>query len=561
MSEMEIEPTGGSTAPSGSFPPDLFELASDVAMVGAPPSDAIATQIFQMHPLPSVFAALAEAEEGSKAESDLCSFLDRMFQTGPAQTLLPSVLPYAEQGLDSSSPRVRQLACRSLLRCAHQVACLPSLDELDGYVGGLVEAISDVDAGVAASAHDAIVSIAEVDTNTSIAILQKVKAMFADGERTKSAETRLRRHALAAAVASTSPTAFDCSTTLGLPELLLNELDSKNDPLASIATMELLCEIVEKQPTSRVSLALCDATLPKLAGVARSDSQGAASGFAKARALTVGARLCASISTARGTFPSTTGGDSLLDALRGALQLAVAGDGDKESGEVACVAVGALCESGYATSAHAMLELVTLVMHLALGGTRVPTGTRVAALHAAATLMGAGETSGRRTLLVSPKAPHEPCGSTNETSAAIETAMREAAYDASAARAMTVGESIKEVIAKGTDSYLELRVAAYRFVASAGRRNWFAFETLSCEKVVALVTDASWENLAPGCRWRHEAVCGLLVGARDNSGSTGEGVRVSDGAMSRLESAVAGGPFGGGANGSGVVPQVAVAQR
>ena len=38
--------------PSTSFPPDLFELASDVAMVGAPPSDVVASQIFQMHPDP-----------------------------------------------------------------------------------------------------------------------------------------------------------------------------------------------------------------------------------------------------------------------------------------------------------------------------------------------------------------------------------------------------------------------------------------------------------------------------------------------------------------------------
>ena len=121
MSAMDVDPRDGPGEPSTSFPPDLFELASDVAMVGAPPSDAVASQIFQMHPLPDVFAAIGEADEGSKREADLCSFLDRMFQTGPGKAMLASAMPYARAGMQADSPRVRQLACTQLGRAAQQV--------------------------------------------------------------------------------------------------------------------------------------------------------------------------------------------------------------------------------------------------------------------------------------------------------------------------------------------------------------------------------------------------------------------------------------------------------
>ena len=104
MSAMDVDPRDGPGEPSTSFPPDLFELASDVAMVGAPPSDAVASQIFQMHPLPDVFAAIGEADEGSKRERDLCSFLDRMFQTGPGKAMLASAMPYARAGVQADSP-------------------------------------------------------------------------------------------------------------------------------------------------------------------------------------------------------------------------------------------------------------------------------------------------------------------------------------------------------------------------------------------------------------------------------------------------------------------------
>lgn len=556
MSAMDVDPRDGPGEPSTSFPRDLFELASDVAMVGAPPSDAVASQIFQMHPLPDVFAAIGEADEGSKREGDLCSFLDRMFQTGPGKALLASAMPYARAGVQADSPRVRQLACAQLGRAAQQVVAAAP-EDLAGYLTSLVDAVGDEDSGVAAAAADALLAVSATSASVGEQILTRVSESTQNERRS---EPRLRRHALAAAIAAGA----GAGDAAALTRALLLELDSPNDPLASVATMELVAEIVEKTPRSAVALALCDATLPRLAAVAAAEPRenDAAAGFARARAATVGARIASAVSTARGSFPHAAGGDALLDALASLLARAVQGEGDRELGEVACAAVTSLAESTTAIAALCArkddrVAILSRVVHLGLGGSRVPTGTRVAALHAVATFAGAGDQTGRRSRLAAPAMPHEPaCGSAADAETA-ETAVRDAAYDAAAARGVTVGECVSESLAKGGDAFLELRIAAYRCVASLGRRPWFAAEVATSAKALALVTDPAYESTPPGCRWRHEAALGMLAAAR---ASRGADASVSDGAASRLEAAVAGGPFGNGVGGGGA-PRVAVAQR
>ena len=216
-------------------------------------------------------------------------------------------------------------------------------------------------------------------------------------------------------------------------------------------------------------------------------------------------------------------------------------------------AVAALC----AGAKHDRVAILSRLVRLGLGGRRVPTGTRVAALHAVATFAGAGDQTGRKSRLAAPAAPHEPaCGSAAAAETA-EAAMRDAAYDAAEARGVTVGECVSESLAKGGDSFLELRIAAYRCVASLGRRPWFAAEVATSPKALALVTDPAYESTPPGCRWRHEAASGMLAAAR---APRGVDASVSDGAAARLEAAVAGGPFGNGVGGQGA-PRVAVAQR
>ena len=561
MSAMDVAPRDGPGEPSTSFPPDLFELASDVAMVGAPPSDAVASQIFQMHPLPDVFAAIGEADEGSKREGDLCSFLDRMFQTGPGKAMLASAMPYARAGMQADSPRVRQLACTQLGRAAQQVAAAP--EDSAGCLTSLVDAVGDEDSGVAAAAADALLAVSAASASIGGQVLTRVSESARNERR---AEPRLRGHALAAAI-SAGAGAGDAAA---LTRALLLELDAtSSDPLASMATMELVAEIVEKTPRSAVALALCDATLPRLAAVAAAEpgenenENDTAAEFARARAATVGARIASAASTARGSFPHASGGDALLDALASLLARAVQGEGDGELGEAACAAVTSLAESATAVAAlcagakHDRVAILSRLVRLGLGGRRVPTGTRVAALHAVATFAGAGDQTGRKSRLVAPAAPHEPaCGSAAAAETA-EAAMRDAAYDAAEARGVTVGECVSESLAKGGDSFLELRIAAYRCVASLGRRPWFAAEVATSPKALALVTDPAYESTPPGCRWRHEAASGMLAAAR---APRGVDASVSDGAAARLEAAVAGGPFGNGVGGQGA-PRVAVAQR
>ena len=561
MSAMDVDPRDGPGEPSTSFPPDLFELASDVAMVGAPPSDAVASQIFQMHPLPDVFAAIGEADEGSKREGDLCSFLDRMFQTGPGKAMLASAMPYARAGMQADSPRVRQLACTQLGRAAQQVAAAP--EDSAGCLTSLVDAVGDEDSGVAAAAADALLAVSAASASIGGQVLTRVSESARNERR---AEPRLRGHALAAAI-SAGAGAGDAAA---LTRALLLELDAtSSDPLASMATMELVAEIVEKTPRSAVALALCDATLPRLAAVAAAEpgenenENDTAAEFARARAATVGARIASAASTARGSFPHASGGDALLDALASLLARAVQGEGDGELGEAACAAVTSLAESATAVAAlcagakHNRVAILSRLVRLGLGGRRVPTGTRVAALHAVATFAGAGDQTGRKSRLAAPAAPHEPaCGSAAAAETA-EAAMRDAAYDAAEARGVTVGECVSESLAKGGDSFLELRIAAYRCVASLGRRPWFAAEVATSPKALALVTDPAYESTPPGCRWRHEAASGMLAAAR---APRGVDASVSDGAAARLEAAVAGGPFGNGVGGQGA-PRVAVAQR
>ena len=560
MSAMDVDPRDELGAPSTSFPPDLFELASDVAMVGAPPSDAVASQIFQMHPLPDVFAAIGEADEGSKREADLCSFLDRMFQTGPGKAMLASAMPYARAGMQADSPRVRQLACTQLGRAAQQVVTAAPEDSA-GCLTSLVDAVGDEDSGVAAAAADALLAITAASASIGGQILTRVSESARNERR---AEPRLRGHALAAAISAGADDAA------ALTRALLLELDATNsDPLASIATMELVAEIVEKTPRSAVALALCDATLPRLAAVAAAEpgenenENDTAAEFARARAATVGARIASAASTARGSFPHASGGDALLDALASLLARAVQGEGDGELGEAACAAVTSLAESATAVAAlcagakHDRVAILSRVVHLGLGGRRVPTGTRVAALHAVATFAGAGDQTGRKSRLAAPAAPHEPACSSAAAAETAEAAMRDAAYDAAEARGVTVGECVSESLAKGGDSFLELRIAAYRCVASLGRRPWFAAEVATSPKALALVTDPAYESTPPGCRWRHEAASGMLAAAR---APRGVDASVSDGAAARLEAAVAGGPFGNGVGGQGA-PRVAVAQR
>ena len=561
MSAMDVDPRDGPGEPSTSFPPDLFELASDVAMVGAPPSDAVASQIFQMHPLPDVFAAIGEADEGSKREGDLCSFLDRMFQTGPGKAMLASAMPYARAGMQADSPRVRQLACTQLGRAAQQVAAAP--EDSAGCLTSLVDAVGDEDSGVAAAAADALLAVSAASASIGGQVLTRVSESARNERR---AEPRLRGHALAAAI-SAGAGAGDATA---LTRALLLELDAtSSDPLASMATMELVAEIVEKTPRSAVALALCDATLPRLAAVAAAEpgenenENDTAAEFARARAATVGARIASAASTARGSFPHASGGDALLDALASLLARAVQGEGDGELGEAACAAVTSLAESATAVAAlcagakHDRVAILSRLVRLGLGGRRVPTGTRVAALHAVATFAGAGDQTGRKSRLAAPAAPHEPaCGSAAAAETA-EAAMRDAAYDAAEARGVTVGECVSESLAKGGDSFLELRIAAYRCVASLGRRPWFAAEVATSPKALALVTDPAYESTPPGCRWRHEAASGMLAAAR---APRGVDASVSDGAAARLEAAVAGGPFGNGVGGQGA-PRVAVAQR
>ena len=363
-------------------------------MVGAPPSDAVASQIFQMHPLPDVFAAIGEADEGSKREGDLCSFLDRMFQTGPGKAMLASAMPYARAGMQADSPRVRQLACTQLGRAAQQVAAAP--EDSAGCLTSLVDAVGDEDSGVAAAAADALLAVSAASASIGGQVLTRASESARTERR---AEPRLRGHALAAAISAgagagdaRARSRAPCSSSWTPPPPTRSR---RWPPWSSWRRLSRR----RRGPRSRWRCATRrsrGSPPSRRRSPAKTKTKTTPPPSSRARAATVGARIASAASTARGSFPHASGGDALLDALASLLARAVQGEGDGELGEAACAAVTSLAESAAAVAAlcagakHDRVAILSRLVRLGLGGRRVPTGTRVAALHAVATFAGAG---------------------------------------------------------------------------------------------------------------------------------------------------------------------------
>ena len=226
---------------SGRIPADLLELAADIALVGVP-SDDVASVILEAHPLPEVFAKLEEAETGGKEESDLCIFLERIFETTPGSELLAHAMPYAEAGLAAGSPRVRKLACAQLGRAiAFATSSEGAAPVPEKLLAVLADVLRDSDAGVAAAAATALSSLASAAPETLDLIVSRLSSFVVDHRP----ETRLRAHALASKLASSSLRAAAAVAERGLHDELMREVDDRRDPLAVMAAMELLAELVE----------------------------------------------------------------------------------------------------------------------------------------------------------------------------------------------------------------------------------------------------------------------------------------------------------------------------
>ena len=278
-------------------------------MVGAPPSDAVASQIFQMHPLPDVFAAIGEADEGSKREGDLCSFLDRMFQTGPGKAMLASAMPYARAGMQADSPRVRQLACTQLGRAAQQVAAAP--EDSAGCLTSLVDAVGDEDSGVAAAAADALLAVSAASASIGGQVLTRVSESARNERR---AEPRLRGHALAAAISAGAGAGDAADTRALLRSWTPPPTRSRRwPPWSSWRRLSRR----RRDPRSRWRYATRRSRGPPAPRRrARRKRKRKRHRLRRARAATVGARIASAASTARGSFPHVSGGDALLTRSR-----------------------------------------------------------------------------------------------------------------------------------------------------------------------------------------------------------------------------------------------------
>ena len=309
--------------------------------------------------------------------------------------------------------------------------------------------------------------------------------------------------------------------------------------------------------------------------------------FVRVRAAVVGARwprpLLRFLAAPRGSHDhhGIPGSPTFLDALAHAVE-----DDDVDVREAAFVAVGTLCEcrSGATalvaskTSSCAALLSATVSAATGKGGP-----TRIAALHAVASLVGAGVSSGRRSTTIAPGAAYEPIGvvcsresskmdtsiqgvvlsnaAAADAAETAESSIRDAVYNAASAQGCTPAERFWATLERGGDSFLEVRVAAYRCVAALGRRSWFAAEVTSHELLLGKIVDTSGETVSPGCRWRHEAALGLLAGAEASRGDNEPELYVDDVKIARLTAAVREGPFGRGTEVGGAIPKVAIARQ
>ena len=154
---------------------------------------------------------------------------------------------------------------------------------------------------------------------------------------------------------------------------------------------------------------------------------------------------------------------------------------------VSAAAAAAAASSSSSSSRATSSSLLGSVVDAALGAAGP---SRVAALHALASIAGAGVDSGRRSppssgIKPTPAFPHDPIGISSGGSGggdaaaaatAAESVIRDAVYDVSTSRGSTPAERVWMLLERGGDSFLELRVAAYRLVAALGRRGWFAAE-------------------------------------------------------------------------------------
>ena len=208
------------------------------------------------------------------------------------------------------------------------------------------------------------------------------------------------------------------------------------------------------------------------------------------------------VAAGAGALPSP-GGELLLAALAEAAE----DREDTEVAEAAMVAAGTLgeCAAGAAAMVSAAAaaaaaasssssssratspSLLGSVVDAALGAAGP---SRVAALHALASIAGAGVDSGRRSppsagIKPTPAFPHDPVGISSggggggdaaAAATAAEAVIRDAVYDVSTSLGSTPAERVWSLLERGGDSFLELRVAAYRLVAALGRRGWFAAE-------------------------------------------------------------------------------------
>ena len=624
-------------------------------------------KILAEHPLTEVFAALEGAEAGGKEESDLCAFLEKMFQTTPGAALLQSAMPYAAAGLAATSPRVRKLACSQMGRA---IAQLDDEEEAQAaettLLPFLIEAVADPDGGVAAAAAEVIANLAggggpspsspypsptrsEATTTAMTAtsatatgrrLLVPTLALLTPFAKSHDApEVRLRAYALAAAIAGRSSAAAAAVAECGLMESLMREVDNRSDALAAMAAMELLAELVSSEEGSgaeetAAGLGVVGPLLPKLAGLVSGvgvgggggggggSGSGVVPGYVRARAATVGARIAAAAGAkmsrdgggsggAAGLLPSP-GGEMLLAALTRVAQdredngevaeaamVAAATLGECAVGAAAMVAAaaaaagrtaGASSSSSSIPSSSSSSSLLVSVVDAALGAAGP---SRVAALHALASIAGAGSDTGRRSpssagAKATPAFPHDPVGvpatntntNTNTNADAdaaaaadAESVIRAAVYDVCASRGSTPAERVWSLLERGGDSFLELRVATYRLISAMGRRVWFAAELTAHSALFDKILDAvgdGGEMTPPGCKWRHQAAIGLLAAAEaPQNTTTTAGVQqssivelaVDDARTSRLRAAVARGPYGAGGSGTSAVPQVATAKR
>eukprot|EP00898_Chlorokybus_atmophyticus_P006785 jgi/Chlat1/7107/Chrsp57S06789 len=451
-----------STPPVGDGPPQEF-LADAWELADMPGTADMLVQSFtSKYPIAYVLDALQHCAAGD--EVTICAALKKILALNVA--VLPSLMPFAAAGLQSSSPSVQRLACeqiRALVKHIPQDEASSALDDASIPVH-LIDALTSEDSGVGAEASRALEAIASMHNGLALVFTDETRMKFASIANGADSTVRVRLVALASAIASSSSDAAQAVQRAGLFNALARDLADPRDHLAVMTSLDSVADVLAS-PSSD-----CEQPL-------------------RVQAIKIAGRI---LSKQDGATDTPEGLNQLASCLVSALE------NGNSSGDIVEAAVDALGEyAGGHDGADRLLTQTDVVKRIAQEAFRNSgDGRQLTACHALASIAG------------SERMP-EP-----QLSVAAEETLCDAVYGACGAStpAAWFNKTLQQ-------PFGDFRIAVYRLIYALAVRQWAAAEICHHAELLERILDASTETGQKASDWRFACVESLLRGASSGNNS------------------------------------------